>query len=79
MATAYRVVSKSPTKTVRPSVLTAGLASPAEFPSVKFHCCFLLSAAQKVTVMFWWHANKCPMHRFADPFDDVFSTAVVTG
>ena len=27
----------------------------------------------------WWHANKFPMHRFADTFDDVISTAVATG
>ena len=27
----------------------------------------------------WWHANKLPMHRFADTFVDVISTAVATG
>ena len=27
----------------------------------------------------WWHANTFPMHRFADTFDDVISTAVATG
>ena len=27
----------------------------------------------------WWLANKFPMHRFADTFDDVISTAVATG
>ncbi len=27
----------------------------------------------------WWHANKFPMHRFADTFDDVISTTVATG
>ena len=26
----------------------------------------------------WWHANKFPMHRFADTFDVVISTAVAT-
>ena len=27
----------------------------------------------------WWHANKFPMHRFADTFDDVISTTVAIG
>ena len=27
----------------------------------------------------WWHANKFPMHRFADTFDDVINNAVATG
>ena len=27
----------------------------------------------------WRHANKFPMHMFADTYDDVISTAVATG
>ena len=41
-------------KIVRPSVLTAGLASIDHFVGVvKLHCCVLLSTAQKVTSMGW--------------------------
>ena len=33
----------------------------------------------KTDVELAWWPNKFPMHRFADTFDDVISTAVATG